>query len=201
MSLSGSSWSSSLYSKLTAKGMCGSELNNFCDIVGNGSTEHVIGKSFETMDTGTVPGNGIGIGTGIIGLIESDIKNQMYQECVGSFGQAGTSLLDFCEAVAASCVDQMALATLNSTHNKVFLGTGLIVVGSIAVIPSGWGDSIKAKGVASTMQGTMWGAMAEAMGDAMANGVLSGGTGSVVISGSPSGIPSSGTGTGIGVIS
>ena len=193
-------WTSSLMGTLSGVGMTGSRLFNFCNTVGSGSAMSVIGKSFSTVDVGTAPGAGVGMGTGIQGLSASIIKNQIYSECVSAFGQSGTRLMDFANAVSKACVEQMGKATLSSTHTPVFLGSGTITPGSIKVSASEWGSNIQSAG-AGIMNGTKWASFAKALGKGQALNILSMGTGTVTISGSPAGTPSPGAGSGTGVIS
>lgn len=201
MAIVGAAWGSDLYGRLSSLGFQGSQLQTLTTVVGEGSAQHVIGKPFATVDTGTVPGTGTGIGTGITGLSASSIADEIYSECVNSFGQAGSKLKDFCDAMAASCVAQMALATLTSTHTPVFAGVGTVTAGSIGVVPAGWGSAIASLGVSAGFKGTHWNNWANAIGTGQANGVKNTGTGTVTITGSPSGTPSPGAGAGIGAIS
>jgi len=201
MPIVGSAWSTELLGTLSANGFVGSELNNFTDAIGSGSAGHVVGQTFTTTDVGTVPGAGVGVGVGIIGVDAIYISNQIYSYSVASFGQAGSKLKDVCDALGSACSNQMALATLASTHNPVFAGTGIVDIGSISVVGSDWGSLIQSFGSGSGFIGGSWPDWAEAIGKGQAEGVIQDGTGNVVITGAPSGIPVPGAGTGTGVIS
>lgn len=200
MALSGSGWSAALYASLSGKGFVGSRLMDFTDAVGIGSVNHVVGKPFATTDTGTVPGNGVGSGTGVTGLSSAAISSAVFSLAVGFFGQAGSRLQDICDSIGDTCVAQMALATLTSTHTPVFAGTGVINVGSIGVVPSGWSGSVNSEGAGNGFIGSQWPNFATAIGQGQASQVLATGTGTVTITGSPTSptpVPGSGSGSGV----
>lgn len=201
MPLIGSAWSTELFSELTSKGFVGTELNNFTDAIGNGSVNHVVGQTFTTTDAGSVSGSGSGVGVGVTGLDPVYISNQIFSYSVASFGQSGTKLKDVCDALANTCKSQMEIATLTSVHSPVFAGVGNIDIGSISVVGLDWGSEIESQGSSSGFVGVKWSDWAESIGVGQADGVILNGTGIVSISGSPSGPPSPGGGTGSGVIS
>ena len=196
--ISGSNWSTTLLASLGGKGFVGTRLSDFTDAVGNGGQSHVVGKPFTTTDVGTVPGTGAGTGTGIVGMVAAAISSLIFAAASASFGQFGTRLMDVTDSIADACLSEMALATLTSTHSPVFAGTGTVDVGSIPVVAAGWGTAIFA--AAPSFLGTQWNNFAQALGEQATN-VLAAGTGTVTIAGSPSGDPSGGAGTGVGVIS
>lgn len=201
MAIVGAAWGSDLLGRLSALGFAGSQLSILTNVVGNGSALHVIGKAFTTTDVGTIPGAGVGTGLGLTGLSASAISSDIYSNCVSTFGQAGTKLKDFSDAMAASCVAQMALAVLTSSHAPVFAGAGTVNVGSVTVVAAGWGSSIQGLGAAAGFIGPQWANWALAIGTGHANGVINTGTGTVTIAGSPSGPTSPGAGVGSGIIS
>jgi hypothetical protein len=202
MPIIGPAWSSDLLGRLSAKGFSGSYLSVVTTAVGQGSQLAVVGKPFSTTDIGTIPGVGVGTGVGVTGLSASTISSEIFSNCVSTFGQSGAKLQDFCDAMAASCVAQMALATLTSAHTPVFAGVGTVVVGSIGVVPAGWGSSIAGLGSAAGLVGSQWNNWANAIGKGHADGVKNTGTGTVTIVGSPtSPTPVPGAGTGTGTIS
>lgn len=196
--ISGASWSATLLASLSGKGFVGSRLSDFTDAVGNGGQAHVVGKVFTTTDVGTIPGTGVGIGIGIVGMIAATISTLIFAAASGLFGQFGSRLMDVTDSIADACLSEMALATLTSTHAPVFAGTGTVDVGSIPVVAAGWGSAIDA--AAPSFLGTQWPNFAQACGEQATN-VLATGTGSVAISGSPSGPTIPGGGVGVGVIS
>lgn len=201
----GAAWAADLMGKLSAKGFSGSYLSVLTNVVGNGSALHVIGKPFVTQDVGLIPGVGVGVGVGITGLSASTISDEIFSNCVSTFGQSGPKLKDFCDAMAQSCVAQMALATLTSTHTPVFAGSGTVVNGSIGVVPALWGSSIAGLGTAAGFVGPQWSNWANAIGKGHANGVINTGAGTVTITGSFTGVvppgPLPGAGAGAGTIS
>lgn len=202
MPIIGAAWASDLMGRLSSSGFNGSKLSEVTTAVGNGSMMAVVGKPFTTMDVGTVPGVGAGTGVGVMGLSASTISSEIFSTCVSTFGQSGDKLQDFCDAMAASCVAQMALATLVTVDTPVFAGVGTIVTGSIGVDPSSWGSAIAGLGSASGLIGSQWMNWANAIGKGHADGVKNTGTGMVTIVGSPtSPTPVPGAGTGTGTIS
>lgn len=200
MALDGSRWSGTLFAALQAKGFMGSRLQDFTDAVGKGSVTHVVGKSFTTLDVGTVPGNGVGTGVGIIGFAPSQISSLIFSFCQGA-GFTGSRLRDVCDAVGQAASVEMALASLSSIDAPVFLGVGNIVPGSIGVDGGGWGSSIQSVGSGENFIGSKWPDFAQALGKGQALPVQSTGTGILAITGSPSGVPVPGTGNGSGTIS
>lgn len=203
MPLIGAAWGSDLMGRLSGAGFVGSKLSVLTNAVGNGSVLHVVGKSFATVDVGLIPGIGVGVGVGVTALSASAISAEIFSECVSTFGQSGSKLKDFCDAMAASCVAQMALATLTSNHTPVFSGAGTVTVGSIGVVPAGWGSSIQGLGAAAGLVGSQWANWATAIGKGHGNGVKNTGTGTVTIAGSftgsvpPGPLPGGGSGSGI----
>lgn len=194
--ISGSNWSTILQGFLAGKGFNGSRMSDVTDAVGNGGQTHVVGKSFTTVDSGSTPGVGVGTGTGITGLSGAAISTLIIALATGSFGQAGAKLPDFADAVGDACVSELGAALLTSAHTPVFAGSGTVDVGSIPVVPAGWGSDINSAG--SSLVGSEWSNFADAMGQGQANHVLAAGSGSVSISGSATGpvVPGAGTGTG-----
>lgn len=178
----------------------GSRLHDFTDAVGPGSATHVIGKPFTTLDVGTVPGNGVGTGVGIIGFAPSQIASLIFSFCQ-SAGFLGSKLQDVCDACGQAASAELALASLSSIDAPVFLGVGNIVPGSIGVDGSAWGSSIQSIGSGENFVGSKWPDFAQALGKGHALPVQSTGTGILAITGSPSGVPVPGSGSGTGVIS
>lgn len=198
MAIVGSTWSAALFGALNSMGFTGSRLMEFTDAVGNGSQAHVVGKTFATVDVGTIPGAGVGVGTGVVSINDPLVSTTIFSTALGTFGQFGNRLQDTCDAIAATLVGQMANADLNSTHSPVFAGSGTIVPGSIPVVGPAWGAAIQA--AAPAFIGSQWGNYANAIGVGCAAGFATA-TGTVTISGSPAGTPSGGGGSGSGVIS
>jgi hypothetical protein len=199
--ISGSAWGNDLYGRLVGMGFLGSALPKFTTAVGDGCALEVIGKSFTTVDVGTVPGAGIGTGTGITGLNAATMSNEIFAMCVSLFGQEGTKLKDTCDAIAATCVAQLGNATLMSVDAPVVLGVGTITVGSITVDPSSWSSLITTQGDAAGFLGAQWPTWAMAIGSGQSQEVLAAGTGTLVIAGPTPGSPAPGGGAGTGTIS
>jgi len=197
MGLSGPRFSNTLYSNLTGVGFTGAKLHLFTDAVGIGSDSHVSGKSFATADTGTVPGHGTGVGTGLTGI--AGVATQIYALATG-FGFTGSKLMEICTAIEMALITEMGNASLNSIDFPVYLGVGNIVPGSIAVVSSGWSSSIQSQGAGDGFIGSKWPEFSQAIGGGCYTGFQTA-TGTLAITGSPIGAPSGGSGTGTGTIS
>lgn len=203
MAIVGTVWAAELYTQLQGKGFLGSALMDFCTAVGQGSENHVVGQTFDTVDVGSIPSAGPapGSGVGISGFSDADISNAVFARCVAAFGQAGSKLKDVCDAIGLSCLSQMALADLSSLHSPVFLGSGTITPGSLSIDGAGWGGEIDTEGLGLSFNGLHWPDFADAIGQGQADHVQPEGTGTVTIAGAPSGPPVPGAGTGSGSIS
>lgn len=202
MALIATTWRDSLYGSLVGKGFDGDSLLDLCSAIASGSVFHVVGKSFATVDAGSVPGTGAGTGIGVTGLLVANLASAIYAEAVSRFGQAGDSLQDLCDSIADVCVEQLGLATLVSSHSPVFAGSGTVTVGSIPVVGSGWSSAIDSEGAGVGFEGVSWPDMAASIGISQADEVTARGTGTVAITGSATGGPVvPGTGAGTGVIS
>lgn len=198
--VNGVQWSNTLFSGLSSYGFTGSQLRNFTDAVGNGSALSVIGKPFTTLDTGTIPGVGSGTGVGITGFTGGQVSSLIFSLATG-FGFLGSKLMDICDACGQAESTSLALATLTSVDSPVYLGTGVIVLGSILVIGPAWAAEIQSLGTAENFIGSKWPDFSSAIGNGQALPVQLTGTGTLVITGSPTGLPIPGSGSGVGTIS
>lgn len=200
MAMSGSNFSSTMQALfLSLVGTIGSSTPDLTDAVGQGGIDDsLIGGTFATVDVGTVPGAGVGIGTGLTNVTDSGVSSLIFTELAAAFGGGGSNLPDLCDAAGGAFAAEVALATLSSTHSPVFSGTGTIVGGVIPVAPQG--PAIEVAGIANGMLGSHWGDTANAIGDAFTTALLSA-SGEVTISGSSSGETSGGGGTGTGTVS
>lgn len=202
MALSGASWSSALYTKLTSPPINwngtvkGSQLQNFCDAIAKGSVLYLIGKTFATIDIGMTPGSGIGVGTGITGCSATNIANNIVNKAK-TFFSGGDQLLPLCSAIGGVAVSQFATISLSSVASPVFLGSGTVMVGSFNILAIGWGAAIQGSG-ASVFKGAQWPNLATAIGYGLATEFLASGTGALTITGAapPTPIPGGGSGTG-----
>ena len=197
MSISAGGWDSALYSDFTSRGFSGTKLADFTAAIGGGSASSVIGASFTTVDAGSITGPGVGVGTGILTLVATRLRDAIVSALTNRFGSAGDKLLDTAEAVADTLVSQMGSVTLSSTHTPVAVGVGTLVVGSIGVVASAWDTAMKSLGDGSGFVGDNWPDITEILADECVNEILGFGTGSVVISGTPvPGVPGAGVGAG-----
>jgi hypothetical protein len=188
MPLITSAWSGLLLTQFSGIEFSGPKLPDFCNAIASGSTQHLIGRKFDTIDAGLTIGAGPspGTGIGVIGIVSSIVSAKIYDTAKSAFGQAGPKLMDTCDVIASVLVTQMSLATLTSTHTPVFLGSGTVTPGSINVDGGAWGSAIQ--NAAPDFQGSMWPAFANAIGVGCAEGFKTA-TGQVVIAGSWSGLP------------
>lgn len=197
--VSGSFWSSTLYASLSSFGFIGSQLQNFTNIVGNGSALSVIGTPFTTVDVGTVPGVGSGTGIGVIGFTGGQVSTEIFSLATG-FGFLGSKLFDVCDACGQAESAALALATLTSVDSPVYLGVGTITPGSILVVGPAWAAEIQSMGTEENFMGSKWPDFSSALGNGQALPVLMTGTGVLTITGTPTGTPAPGSGSGVGVI-
>lgn len=205
MALSGSALSGLIQAQLASKGFTGVQLTPFCNALGNGIVTATAGiLMFTTADTGTIPGTGSGSGTGVLGLNMANISSLSYSTGQGFWASfqnngPGVKWQDLCDAVATAVVAHFATATLTSTHSPVFTGVGVVTAYSGVTVPA-----MKAAIVAAAPPS--WAAwrmpeLAEAIATGVVTELLSHSPASTVtISGSPSGTPVPGAGTGSGVV-
>ena len=132
MALVGSALSSAIQAALSPWN--GNQLAPFSSAIGNGIVTALSGQlTFTTADTGTTPGAGVGIGTGITGMNISNISSLI--QSTGNTAWApyqnngpGVEWAGFCTKIANAINTYVkANATLTSTDTPVFLGTGTVL--------------------------------------------------------------------------
>lgn len=197
MALSPSVLASLIQANLAGYGANGSKLGVFCTAVATGIVMSIVGKTFTTIDVGTVPGVGAGSGVGITGLSSALMKST----ALGLMSSQGVNAPKLMQAITDAVVAHLSTATLSSVNAPVFLGTGTIVPGSIAVIPAEMSGNIDSQLQAAGAQGENRTQLATVIGTGVATNILSFGSGTLVITGSPTGIPVPGAGSGTGTIS
>lgn len=173
---------------LSAKGMSGDNLANFASVVANASVLSIVGKTFNTEDSGQGNGAGVGEGTGLTNISSAQISTNIFNAATQKFGQSGDNLKDFCDAVGDGLEQTLKLATLISAHAPVYEGTGTIIAGSINVNTEEWAQNLYSQGVSAGFNGDKWAdfANAIALGCVEAFSTCSG---EVQISGTPPGSP------------
>lgn len=202
MAIVGSKIANTLYGFLSAKGMVGPKLMSFCQTFGNGSQMSIVGKAFTTTDAGSIPGAGVGVGTGITGLVASAIQGSIVSHGT-SKNFKGPKFPDFAEAIGKTIETEMAQATLSSTHTPVFVGAGTVDKGSYTVTDSEWAGNIQTLGSAAGFLGPKWPDFCEVVGKGIVLGGFKNATGAVTISGTfagpvpPGPVPGAGVGTGV----
>lgn len=198
MALSASVLSGLIKTNLQGFGANGSNLTKFCDGVAAGVVMSIVGQSFVTLDVGTVPGNGIGTGIGITALSPSTMESI----ALAAMSSQGSNAANLMNAIMTGVVTHLSsAASLSSIDVPVFLGTGTIVVGSITVVASAMSSNIKTQLQSQGAQGSNLTNLCDAIADGIVTNILSSGTGILVITGSPTGVPVPGTGSGTGTIS
>jgi hypothetical protein len=197
VSLSASTLSSIMYSNFQAVGAKGSNLQKFCMAISSGVVMSIVGKSFVTVDAGTITGVGTGTGTGILGLSSSSMKSK----ALGDMSSQGVNADKMMQAIMDAVVSHlMSSATLTTANAPVFAGTGVVTVGTIAVVGSEMGSNIDSQLQGVGANGRNRTQLAMAIGDGVCTNILSSGTGNVVITGSltiPPPLPGAGAGTGV----
>lgn len=204
MPLSGSGLASEIQTALAPYN--GTQFAPFCNAIGMGIVLATSGiLTFTTSDVGTVPGVGVGTGTGIAGLVTSNIQTQMYnkgQSFWSSFQNNGPGVewSNVCAKIALAVKTHFAAnATLTSTHTPVFAGVGTVLSYAGVTIPA-----MKAAIVAQA-PGSWASARFPELAEAVATGVVlelttHSPTDIVTITGSPIGIPVPGAGSGAGIV-
>ena len=197
MALSASTLGSLIDANLSGFGATGYNRTIFSNAVAAGIVMSIVGKSFATTDVGTVPGTGVGSGTGIVGLSSPN----MVSVAIAAMPSTGVNANPLMQAIMNAVVSHLAAsATLTSTHTPVFAGTGTIVVGSIPVIIAEMSGNIDSQLSGAGAVGVNRTVLSNAIATGIVTEILAAGTGTVTISGSPGGVPSPGGGSGTGVI-
>lgn len=197
MALSASILASLIQSNLQAQGANGSNLSKFCTAVATGIVLSIVGKAFTTTDVGTVPGIGDGTGMGVMGLSSSTMSGT----ALGLMSSQGVNASKLMDSIMSAVVMHLGQADLISTNSPVFLGSGTVIVGSIAVMAPEMVGNIQSQLSGVGAQGVNMPNLSLAIGTGIALNIVSAGTGLVTITGSPFGDPGPGTGSGYGTIS
>jgi len=166
--------------------------------IATGVINGTVGSTFTTVDTGQISNPGIGSGTGITGLDQTTLSNLIFNNCYVGWDSAGVQLLNITDGIAESVVTHFGSATLTSTHSPVWQGTGIVSFTSSSMSHTVMSSGIQS---ATTFIGTHWASFSTYIASAIVTYVKSNGSGSVIITGTPPGSPTSGSGTGSGTIS
>lgn len=200
MTMSGSNMAGTIETLGIPLGMLGDDFPDYCEAVGNGTIDSLVGAPFTTTDSGTTPNPGNGTGTGLLGVVGATISAALVLGMTAAFGGAGPSLPSMCLATAEGFAAEMLLATLTSTHAPVCIGAGIVDIGSISVPGAVIGAAIALEGVGMGFVGANWADVADVIGTEFANALLLA-SGAVVITGVPPGTPVTGIGVGAGSLS
>lgn len=205
MALNFARMSADMYAKGQAIRFRGPRFKDYCDVVSQGSIESIVGKFFNTVDTGLIqtvatPGLGAGLGTAITLVQIATVRDTVVQTARG-FGFKGPRLVDTAMLFADALVTEIANATLTSTHSPVYLGSGVVVPGSYTVQYAEWHTKIHDYGRAIRFRGPKWPQWCMALAQGAITGFQSA-SGNVVITGTYTGLfPPAGPGPvpGVGV--
>lgn len=207
MALDGSLLSSELESAYSSIGWNGSELTTFSNALGNGIIQAISGAlQFTTQDTGQTPGNGVGVGTGVTGMDDTNMSGIIFNTGQNFWSSEqnngpGTDWQVFCDQTAQIVVNHFSTnAQLDSTHNPVFDGTG--TVDSYSGIDITTVKNSITSQVPSSWNSARFPELAEAVATGVVNEILGHSpVDTVTITGTASSTPTSpGTGTGSGVV-
>jgi len=197
MALSAGTLAGLIQSNLESFGANGSNLSKFCNAVASGIVMSIVGKAFVTADAGSVSGSGTGVGVGILGLSASTMEST----ALSLMSSRGVNASPLMQSIMQAVVSHLSSsASLVSVDSPVFIGTGTIVVGSIAVSASEMSNNIDSQLEAQGAVGSNRTELATDIGTAIVENILSSGTGTLTITGS-GGSPSPGSGSGTGTIS
>jgi hypothetical protein len=198
MSLSAPTLGSLIDSNLAGYGANGSNRTIFSNAIAAGIVMSISGKSFATLDAGSVPGFGAGSGVGLTGLNPTN----MTSTSISIMPSVGVNANNFLMAIMNAVVTHLSSsATLTSTHTPVFAGVGTIVIGSIPVSITEMKNNIDSQLSLAGAVGSNRTVLSNVIATGIVTEILNSATGTVVIVGSPSGTPSGGSGAGVGVIS
>lgn len=191
MPLLGPSMAATIQGSLAGKGYVGANLASFCLAIGNGSVMSLVGRGFDTIDTGASSGSGVGVGVGLLGVSGSFVSKQIQAAYLFEFGSMGKSLPDIADAIGQALELELKKATLTSQHTPVYAGVGMIIPGSINVVAGAWADNIKSAG--PTFQGADWPRLCKVIAQGCVAGMkLATGQVSITGSGSMPPVPVSG---------
>ena len=127
-------------------GANGANAGKFANEIAAGIAMSIVGKSFQTIDIGAVPGIGAGTGVGITGMDYNAMTQKtlsvMKSQLKDQSRPLGTNAKKTADAIMQATVQHLATATLMSVDTPVYAGAGQIVVGSIAVTESEMAQNI-----------------------------------------------------------
>ena len=198
MALSASVLGSLIDSNLSGFGANGSNRTIFSNAVAAGIIMSIVGKVFTTLDSGNISGSGTGIGTGIVSINSTP----MTSVALAAFPTTGINASYLIQSIMNAVVTHLgSSAVLISSHSPVYSGTGTIIIGSIPVSISEMAGNIDSQLGSAGAAGSNRTVLSNAIASGIVTEILSAATGTVIITGSPSGTPSAGSGSGSGVIS
>lgn len=179
MPMAGPTFAAKLLTAFTSAGLIGISTPIYAQTIGNGAMLQILGKPFNTIDTGSTPGTGAGTGVGLTGIVGAVVSAQIQTEIVSFTGLPPTpDMIKMANAIGDGLEQEVALASLISTHSPVFAGTATIAPGSIGVVGASVGSSIETQGIGSGFVGKDWPGFAKAIGNglgdsfALANAVI-----------------------------
>lgn len=170
----------------TSNGFIGKDSPILANVIATGAMAEILGKPFDTIDTGTAAGAGVGSAVGLTGIVGAIISLEIQQNIVSSLGVTPTNdMIKMANAIGDSIQAESALATLVTSHNPTAAGTAIITPNSIQVNGSNVGSSIDSTGSSFGFVGKDWPNIAKAIGNAIGNSFLNANA-AIVIVGVPS---------------
>lgn len=140
--LSASVWNTNLLTQFGLISFTGDSLPDLTDALSKGFTDHIVGKSFSTTDTGVIGTLSTGKGTGTSLVVSASVISANILSALQDKGFAGTQLTPMCQAIGNACSTTLLTALLTSTHTLI-TGTGTVVASSIGVTASGMSSQIQ----------------------------------------------------------
>jgi len=197
MALSDSVLGGLIDGNLSGAGAVGVNRTVFSNKVAKGIVMSTVGKSFTTADVGLTPGAGVGTGTGITGLDSMAMTSAALAVMTSEGDNAQPLMVAIMDAVKTHF---SAAADLSSIDSPVYLGTGLIVVGSIGVVISEMKGNIKTQLQGAGANGSNLDNLCLAIATGVVSNILAAGTGTLTITGAAPPLPVPGAGSGTGLI-
>lgn len=183
MPLLGPKMASAIQSALIAAGNVGTSVPVMSSAIGSGSVMSLVGKTFNTIDSGVGSGAGVGVGVGLFGVPGPSVSLMIQSAFLQEFGSMGTSVPMIADAIGQALEMELAGATLSSMHTPTYVGVGILEPGSLKVSASEWGSNIR--NLAPALAGADWPRLASVIGKGCAQ-AMSTVTGQVTISGAGS---------------
>lgn len=165
MPMLGVTFAAKLLTGFSSVGFVGMSTPILAQAIGDGAMLKILGTPFDTIDTGTGTGTGVGTGVGLVGIVGAVVAAQIQTAIISSSGSPPTpDMINMTNAIGDALQQEVALATLITSHSPMYVGVATITPGSIGVTGSDVGDSIKNTGILASFIGSDWPDIAKAIG-------------------------------------